>query len=99
MSIIERSEDKECRTFVKKNFLYVVNKIKTIDEKNLSEPEIHIRKVCDSRTKIEVFQFKVRGSFYIAHEDNYFKVNFCHHLHIQLNWKTKTFSPKPVTLT
>ena len=95
MSIIEHSEDKECKTYVRKNFTYIV----TIEEKvgKLSDPEIFITKFRDEKTKLEKFSFRVKGTFYLTTDECIAKVRFCHKLNIVLKWKSKALFPKPVT--
>jgi len=95
MSIIERSEDKECKTYIRKNFIYIVSAADKVEE--VPDPEIFINKCRDSKTQIEKFSFKVKGVFYITKDERIAKVRFCHNLHIDLTWKTKVAFPKPVT--
>src|SRR3989338_7916258 len=98
ISIAENSEDKECKTYVRKSFVYIVSKAETAVEVN--PPEIFIKKRFDTKSLIERFSFRVKGAFYITRERNLFKVDFCHTLRINIIWKSKLFSPKKsVTLT
>ncbi len=96
--ISERSEDKECSTFVRKSFIYLVNQEMRV-EQPLAQPDIYIRKSYNTKTKVEKFSFRVKGCFYITKENCYLKVKFCHCLKINIYWKAKILSPKPATLT
>lgn len=95
MSIIERSEDKSCKTFVRKNFIYIVTKESAMEP--LLDPEIQINKIRDSKAKVEKFSFRIKGVFYLTNEKCIAKVRFCHNLQIILSWKNKVAFPKPVT--
>ena len=98
ISIAENSEDKECKTYVRKSFVYIVSKAETAGEVNA--PEIFIKKRFDTKSLVERFSFRVKGSFYLTREQSLFKVDFCHTLRINILWKSKIFSPKKsVTLT
>ena len=98
ISVSESSEDKECKTYVRKNFVYIVSP--DVDpQQEVAAPDIFIKKSYDTKTKEEKFSFRVKGSFYITRERSFYKVNFCHSLQINIAWKTKVFSPKSVTLT
>lgn len=98
LSIRETSEDKECRTFVRKSFIYLVTPAMRV-EQTIPQPEIYIQKFYCTKTKEEKFSFRVKGYFYIAKEYCFLKVNFCHSLKINILWKAKIFSPKSATLT
>ena len=99
ISICENSEDKECKTYVRKSFVYIVSKAEGMEEIP-NPPEIFIKKRFDTKSLVERFSFKVKGSFYLTKERILFKVNFCHTLRINIIWKSKIFSPKKsVTLT
>ena len=99
ISICENSEDKECKTYVRKSFVYIVSKAEAVEE-NPNPPEIFIKKRFDTKSLTERFSFRVKGSFYLNQERTLFKVNFCHTLRINIIWKSKIFSPKKsVTLT
>ncbi len=95
ISVLERSEDKECKTYVKKNFVYIVTPNAKVT-KALNQPDIYIKKSYDTRTKEERFSFKIKGSFYISREESCFLVSFCHSLNIHIMWKSKVISPKSV---
>ena len=96
--ISERSEDKECKTSVRKSFIYLVSPEVRM-EQPVNQPDIYIRKSYNTKTKEEKFSFRVKGYFYIAKENCFLKVYFCHCLKINIFWKAKVFSPKSATLT
>ena len=99
ITIDEKAEDKDCKTHVRKNFIYIVRKIKKT-QKKFAEPEVYIKKTFDSKSCVEGFSFRVKGSFNINRVRNTFNVDFCHTLKIDIKWKNKTFSPnKSATLT
>ena len=98
ISISEHSEDKDCKTFVRKSFIYMVTPEVRV-EQTIPQPEIHIRKAYNTKTKEEKFSFRIKGFFYIAKDGCFLKVSFCHRLRINLLWKSKIFSPKSATLT
>ena len=99
ISICESSEEKDYKTRVRKNFIYVVTKERQVNP-NVVEPHIYITKQINSRTKEEKFFFRVKGAFYMAQEDCVFKVDFRHSLNILIQWNKENFSPKKsVTLT
>ena len=91
-SITSDTEDKECKMRVEKSFLYNV----TLADKteDLEVPQIYIKKSMDTHKKLEKFNFQVKGSFYTSRDRILIKVDFHHTLDIQINWKTKIFSPK-----
>ena len=96
--VSERSEDKECKTYVKKSFIYLVSPEVRIDNP-IPRPDIYIRKCYNSKTRQETFSFRIKGYFYITKDQCFLKVNFCHSLRINILWKAKIFSPKSVPLT
>ncbi len=98
LSISEISEDKECKTFVRKSFIYLVTPQMRV-EQTVPQPDIYIRKFTSAKTKEEKFSFRVKGYFYIAKDYCFLKVSFCHCLKINILWKAKIFSPKSATLT
>ena len=98
ISVSENSEDKECKTRVKKSFLYFVKPDVQI-EAHVTPPEIFIKKSYDTKTKEERFSFRVKGYFFINRDQCYYQVNFCHSLNIHITWKPHLISPKSVTLT
>ena len=97
--LCERAEDTECITYVKKNFIYVLTPKNQDIQTDLPEPDIVIKKAYNSKTKEEKFYFRVKGFFYITKELSVLKVHFCHSLQIKICWKSKIFSPKPVSLS
>jgi len=92
MSIWETSDEKECKTSVKKHFIYIVQSTGRT-QKNLNPPRIDISKNVDTKRKEEKFHFRVKGSFYLAQNEQMFEVNFCHSLDITITWN-KSISPK-----
>ena len=99
ISINEHTEDKECRTHIRKGFVYIVTKVEQIDKK-VAKPEILIIKSINSKTRQEKFTFRVKGAFYLTKDRSIVRVDFYHTLRICLYWKEKIFSPKKsVTLT
>ncbi len=98
ISVAETSEDKECKTLVKKTFVYLVSPNVEVQAPS-SQPEIHIKKSYDTKTKEEKFGFKVKGLFYLTRNQIFYRVNFCHSLNIHITWKPKVISSKSVTLT
>ena len=98
ISVSESSEDKECKTFVKKSFIYIVTPHIDADEQAFF-PDIFIKKSYNTRTREEKFSFRVKGLFYLNRDETIFRVDFCHTLHIHITWKPKVFSPKSVILT
>ena len=99
ISICENSEDKECKTYVRKSFVYIVSKVENAEE-HPNPPEVFIKKRFDTKSLTERFSFRVKGAFYLKQERSVVKVNFCHTLRINIVWKSKIFSPKKsVTLT
>jgi len=99
MSICEISYEKDCKTHVKKHFIYLVKEVDKA-QKNISPPRIDITKKMDTKNKTERFHFRVKGTFYIAQDGDMFKVNFCHSLDIMIIWNKKKLSPKKsATLT
>ena len=99
ISVSESSEDKECKTYVRKNFVYIVSPDAHPEMEEINPPDIYIKKSYDTKTKEERFSFRVKGCFFITREQAFFKVCFCHSLNINITWKAKIFSPKSVTLT
>ena len=99
ISINENNEDKDCKTYVHKSFVYVVVQVPQMSEP-LGEPHIFIRKNFSTQSQQETVFFKVKGAFYINRGRDIFKVHFCHALRIHIAWKHKIFSPqKSGTLT
>jgi len=92
ISLREHSEEKECVTDVRKNFIYMATEADT--EEVQSVPQVHIKKYFDSVTNDEKFSFRVKGFFYVNHSRRLMKVDYCHTLRINLHWKGKVSSPK-----
>jgi len=88
----EHSEEKECITDVRKNFIYVATE--ALSEEKESIPKVHIKKYYDSVSRDEKFSFRVKGFFYVNHSRRLMKVDYCHTLRINLHWKTKATTPK-----
>ena len=93
LSIEQKFEDTECKTKVLKNFFYSVTETKEVAPQ-VCEPHIYITKQLDTKKQLETFRFNVKGHFYITHNRMLMTINFEHVLDIQINWKTKHFSPK-----
>ena len=99
ISLSERAEDQECKTYVRKSFIYFVTKVTDLNQ-SLSQPEVFVKKSYNSKTKTETFSFRVKGNFYMTRDRVNLKVKFCHSLRINIFWKTQGISPKKsVTLT
>ena len=99
ISINEHSEDKECKTHVRKSFIYIVKGVAKVDGA-VSQPDIYIKKFFDTKSGREDFSFRVKGAFFMTRGHGIFKIHFCHTLKINITWKNKVFSPnKSVTLT
>ena len=94
VSISESAENKQCKTQVRKCFIYKVLEAERI-EQELPKPNICLKKAFNSKTIEERFSFRVKGYFFITHKRFYYKVHFCHSLYISILWKSKKFSPKP----
>ena len=92
-SIYSKTEDKKCRTQVRKSFTYVVDRARQANPKH-RKPLVFIRKSFDSKKGVEEFNFHVKGYFHITHNDTLMKVLFHHTLDIKIKWKVKDFSPK-----
>ena len=99
ISLIERTNEKDCSTYVRKHFVYFVDKELSEPEPIVS-PEIYIKKAFDSKKKEEAFHFRVKGVFHMSHGRHLVRVRFCHTLHISIIWKNKALFPKKsATLT
>ena len=92
ITLREHSEEKECVTDVRKNFIYVMTEAQSQEEQ--SEPQVHIRKFFDGISHDERFSFRVKGFFYVNHNRRLMKVAYSHALRINLHWKSKISSPK-----
>ncbi len=99
MSICETSDEQDCKTSVRKHFVYLVTTENQVEPK-LEPPRIDITKCVNTKTREERFHFRVKGYFFMARDNNLFRVRFCHSLHISITWKPGKFSPqKSATLT
>jgi vacuolar-type H+-ATPase subunit E/Vma4 len=92
IKIVEKAEDQECLTKVRKTFVYVVSG--AMEEEKLPEPQIKIRKSFDTKTREEKFSFRIKGGIYVNHNRRLLRVDYSHTLKINLKWKSKVFSPK-----
>lgn len=91
-TIHQKNEDKKCITKIRKGFLY--NICENFDENtDLQSPEIYIKKHFDSKKRVEDFSFRVKGYFFIKQNRRLLKVIFRHSLKINMQWKSKIFSP------
>jgi hypothetical protein len=92
-SIYSKSEDRECKTQVRKGFTYAVDWAK--DEKPVSKPPlVFIRKAFNTKKGIETFGFHVKGFFFVTYKRQLMRVRFHHTLDIEIKWKAKKISPK-----
>ncbi len=98
-SIYTKTEDRECKTQVRKGFTYAADWAK--NDKPVSKPPlVFIRKSFDTKKKTETFSFHVKGYFYVTYKRELIRVRFHHTLDIEIKWKVKHFSPKKsVSLT
>ncbi len=93
ITLSEKSEDQDCKTHVRKTFVYLVDRVQRVED-SMGLPQVYIRKIYNSPTKIEKFSFRVKGTFYIRKDRILLKVHFCHSLRIFILWKLKEFAPK-----
>ncbi len=93
LAVQTRSEDKDSKTLVRKSFMYKVAEAGT-ENPQIAAPQVFIKKSLDTKKRIERFQFRVQGAFYLNHNRMLMKVDFEHTLHILIFWKHKIFSPK-----
>jgi len=99
VAIREQTEDEDCKTHVRKSFVYKITCVQHI-KKVADRPEVRIKKEFYTQSKEEKFSFRVKGTFYMTRNKVMLKVDFCHTLRININWKDEAFSPKKsVTLT
>ncbi|MEI7998163.1 MAG: hypothetical protein WCH62_01475 [Candidatus Omnitrophota bacterium] len=95
--IQEHSQDKECISDVRKNFIYLAQEVN--QEEDVQPPQVHVRKSFDSVTRNERFSMRVKGFFYVNRNRRLVKVAYYHTLKILLHWKTAIASPsKSVTM-
>ena len=93
VTIIENSQDEECVTAVRKNFIYVVGEPVDVPGE-AAAPEIKIKKSFDTKTREEKFAFHIKGTFYVNRDRRMIRILYCHSLKIYLKWKSKVYSPK-----
>ena len=93
LSVSQYADDKECKTYVQKSFIYKAFRVEKTNPQ-LNPPQIYIKKVFNTKNKVEGFTFKVKGSFYLTYKRFLYKVRFHHILNIEIVWKTQIFSPK-----
>lgn len=95
--IQERSQDKDCISNVRKNFLYMAEEVD--HEEEVHAPQVHVRKSFDSENRNEKFSMRVKGFFYVHRNRRLVKVAYYHTLKILLHWKTAISAPsKSVTI-
>ena len=95
--IQERSQDKQCISDVRKNFLYLAKEVD--HEEDPVKPEVHVRKSFDSLNRNEKFIMQVKGYFYVNRNRRLVKVVYLHTLKILLHWKSAVYCPsKSVTM-
>ena len=90
--IREKGEDKECVTNVHKTFIFLAQPVTTSGDP--AQPIVNIKKSFDSVTRCERFSFRVKGYFFINHNRQLVRMNYCHSLRISMRWKSKVASPK-----
>ena len=93
LSVQQNTEDKDCKTQVRKSFKYKVTDAQP-GQAEATEPQIYIRKKFDTKKQIELFHFQVKGDFCVTHQRMSYSVQFEHSLEIEIHWKSKAFSPK-----
>ena len=94
MSISQKTIDKECYTLVRKSFIYNVSRVYDDNNYKNQSPQICIKKVVDTKKRIEKFTFRVKGKFYITYNRMLFEVYFQHRLNIQISWKNEISYPQ-----
>lgn len=100
ITIRQETDEKECQTYIHKNFIYSVLRIEDDKDGTIEAPQIFLTKAFDTKRHIEKFCFQVRGGFLITHQETRLKVDFHHTLDIRIHWKLPVFSPnKSVILT
>ena len=93
-SILQRTEDAECITKIRKSFRYEVYRADKDNVKELESPQAYIKKFLNTRKSVEKFTFKVKGAFYLNYKEHFLRVDFQHTLNIHLSWKSKNFMPQ-----
>ena len=95
--IHEHSQDKECVSDIRKNFLYLAQEVDF--EEKPQAPQVHVRKSFDSLKRNEKFCMRVKGFFYVNRNRRLVKVGYYHTLRILLHWKSAVAFPnKSVTM-
>ena len=90
--ITEHKEDHECRSDVRKEFVYVAREAAM--EEALPVPVVHIEKSYDSENHDEFFSLRVKGAMYVQRHRRLMKIGYSHRLRIRLHWKDHAASPK-----
>ena len=93
VTIRELAEDKDCKTLVRKSFIYKVRPA-IESEVPARDPQIYVKKSVNNTSHCEEFSFRVKGSFFMRYGRCGFQVEFCHILRIEIRWKEHIFSPK-----
>ncbi len=83
ISLTEKVERDGCIVSSQKTLVYIVSpQFEKVRE--ISQPEYHIGKSYDSKTKEERFSLRVKGTSYVSQESSFLKVDFCHSLKIDI---------------
>ncbi len=90
--IREKSEDAQCITDVRKSFVFLAQPV--LNTGDPTAPQVSIKKSFDSVTRSEHFNFRVKGYFFVNHNRQAVRMDYCHSLKVSLRWKSKTTSPK-----
>jgi hypothetical protein len=90
--IHEHSQDKECVSDVRKNFLYLATEVD--QEETTTAPVVRVRKSYDSLNRNEKFCMRVKGFFYVNRNRRLIRIGYHHTLRILLHWKLAITSPK-----
>lgn len=90
--IRENGEDAQCQTNVRKSFVFLATPVTSASDP--VAPVVNIKKSFDSVARIERFLFRVKGYFFVNHNRQLVRMNYCHTLKIALRWKAKILSPK-----
>ncbi len=93
VSILECNEDKQCVSFVRKNFLYLAQEGEYYEETPCT-PQVHVSKSYDNVTQEEKFCFRVKGFFFVHRSRRLVKIGYSHTLNVRLRWKSSSISPK-----
>ena len=89
--IHEHSQDKECVSDIRKNFLYVAQEVD--HQEDPPTPEVRVRKSYDSLNRNEKFMMRIKGFFYVNRNRRLVKVGYHHTLRVLLHWKSAMVSP------